>query len=187
MVDAGVFNIAQVNIAIPAAPVDSERLAGFMALLDPVNGIADGSPGFVWRLQTDDGNATGIRAFDDDRLIVNMSVWTSLEALSDFVFRSDHLAVLRRRREWFERTGEAYLALWWVPAGTIPTIADAEDRIAHVRAHGPTDYAFTFRQSFPAPTSPPPGGAGEGSSPPPGIPAPEPETPAAAAAPPSGG
>ena len=147
---AGAFHVAQVNIGLPVAPVDTPVLAEFMALLDPINAIADEAPGFVWRLQTSEGNATSIPVLDDDRLIVNMSVWESIDQLGEFVYRSGHVAVMRRRREWFERI-EVSVALWWVPAGRLPTVTDAEERLEHLRAHGPTAHAFTFRQRFPAP------------------------------------
>src|SRR4029079_9128165 len=109
------YNLAQVNIALPQAPLDSEQLAGFVERLEPVNALADAATGFVWRLQTEDGDATGIRAFGDDRLIVNMSVWSSLEALRQFVYRSGHADVLRRRKEWFESMPQLISALWWIP------------------------------------------------------------------------
>ena len=105
--DAGGWHLAQVNIALPREPLDAPLLADFVAALAPVNAVADASPGFVWRLQTEDGDATAIRAFGDDRLIVNMSVWESVEALRGFVYGEAHAAVLRRRREWFERLGRA--------------------------------------------------------------------------------
>jgi hypothetical protein len=139
-----------VNIALPRAPIDAPELAEFVALLEPVNVLADGSAGFVWRLQTEDGDATGIRAFDDDRLIVNMSVWESIEHLAEFVYRSDHVAVMRRRREWFERM-RLHMALWWIPVGHTPTVTEAEERLAHLRDLGPSPFAFTFKQRFPAP------------------------------------
>jgi hypothetical protein len=141
------MNIAQVNIALPQAPLDSPRLAEFVAALAPVNTLADAAPGFVWRLQTDDGDATGIRAFGDDRLIVNMSVWESIDALAEFVYRSGHVAVMRRRRDWFERI-RLHMVLWWIPAGVVPTVGDAEERLAHLREHGPTPFAFTFKARF---------------------------------------
>jgi hypothetical protein len=148
---AGRFHIAQVNIGLPVAPVDSPALAEFMALLGPVNAVADQAPGFVWRLQTEEGNATSIPVLGDERLIVNMSVWESIDRLADFVYRSrDHLGVMRRRRQWFERI-KVFMALWWVPAGHLPTVAEAEERLEHLRAHGPTPFAFTFRERFPAP------------------------------------
>ena len=153
------YELAQVNVARLLAPLDSPTLRDFVDLLEPVNAAADAAPGFVWRLQTEDGDATAVRAFDDDRLIVNMSVWTSLDALADYAYRSGHVRVLRRRKEWFEAMGEAYQVLWWVPAGQLPTMADAEQRLTHLRTHGPTEYAFTFRTPFPAPASAAPASA----------------------------
>lgn len=150
--------LAQVNIARLRAPLDSPQLADFVAALDPVNALADSSPGFVWRLQTEDGDATAIRVFDDDMLIVNMSVWESVEALADFSYRSDHRAVMLQRRKWFERMAEAFLVLWWVPAGHRPSVAEAEDRLARLRHDGPTPGAFTFRSPFPAPDADAPEG-----------------------------
>jgi hypothetical protein len=141
------FQIAQVNIGRAKAPTDSPLLADFMAALDPVNAIADATPGFVWRLQTEDGNATSLRPFEDDRMMINMSVWESIDVLSDFVYRSGHVDVMRRRREWFERT-EMHMALWWVPVGHIPSIDEALERIDHLREHGPTPHAFTFKARF---------------------------------------
>jgi hypothetical protein len=149
------YQLAQVNIALPVAPLTSDQLADFVAALDPVNAKADAAPGFVWRLQTEAGDVTGIRGFGDDRLIVNMSVWSSLERLADFVYRSPgHSAVMRRRREWFEKLAVAYHALWWIPSGHQPTISEAEERLGHLRSHGPTDVAFTFRTRFPPPLEP---------------------------------
>jgi hypothetical protein len=150
------FTLAQVNIGRLRAPLDSPQLASFMAALDPVNAVADVAPGFVWRLQTEDGNATAVRAFEWDQagsagVIMNMSVWDSVEALAAFVYSEQHRQVLRRRREWFEQMEEAFLALWWVPLGHIPTTGEAEDRIRHLRAHGPTPHAFTLRMHFPPP------------------------------------
>ena len=145
------WHVVQVNIALPHEAVDSPRLADFAAMLEPVNALADRSPGFVWRLQDSSGDATAIRAFDDDRLIVNMSVWESIEALWAFVYDSGHLDVMRRRREWFARLAEAHQALWWLPAGELPTVADAERRVAALRARGPTPYAFTFKHRFASP------------------------------------
>jgi hypothetical protein len=141
-------HLAQVNIALPKEPLESALLAEFVAWLEPVNARADSAEGFVWRLQTEDGDATGIKAFGDDRLIVNMSVWESIEALRAFVYGGIHVGVMRRRREWFERFPTSYLALWWVPAGVVPTVEDAKPRLRSLDAHGPTPYAFTFRQTF---------------------------------------
>ena len=140
-------HLAQVNIGLPLEPLDSELLREFVEALDPVNALADSSPGFVWRLQTEDGNATAICAFDDDRLIVNMSVWESLEALRAFVYTSGHTDVMRRRREWFHKL-DSYMALWWVPEGHVPTVAEAEERLHMLETLGPTPAAFTFRRHF---------------------------------------
>lgn len=142
------WQLAQVNVALLKAPLDSPELADFVAWLDPINAIADGAPGFAWRLQGDSGDATTIRIFDSDALIVNMSVWESVQALSDYVYRSAHSGVLRRRREWFHKMTEAHTALWWVSRGTRPTIAEAELRLKHLREVGPTAFAFTLKQIF---------------------------------------
>ncbi len=149
---SGGYHIAQVNVSLPLEPLESDRLAPFVAALDPVNAVADTAPGFVWRLQTEDGNATAVRVLGDDRLIVNLTVWASVEALGDFAFRGGaHLEVLRRRRQWFAPPQQAMTTLWWIPAGTVPTVAEAEQRLIHLREHGPTPHAFTFREPFPAP------------------------------------
>jgi hypothetical protein len=128
---------------LPREPLDSPLLADFVASLDAVNALADAHPGFVWRLQTDEGNATAIKAFGDERLIINMSVWETVQALADFVYRSGHLEVLRRRRDWFAQIRPSTV-LWWVPAGHIPSLTEAEERLEHLRSHGPTPFAFTF-------------------------------------------
>ena len=147
------FQLAQLNIALPVEPLTSDRLAEFVALLEPVNALADAAPGFVWRLQTEDGDATAVRAFGDEQLIVNMSVWESLDALATFVFGGFHAEVMRRRREWFAHLRDPYAVVWWVAAGVRPTITDAEERLASLREHGPTPYAFTVRRPFPPPGS----------------------------------
>ncbi len=149
------MHLAQLNIGRLTAPLDDPRIADFVDNLDPINALADAAPGFVWRLQDDTGNATNIQAFDDDELmIVNMSVWTSVEALADFVFRTAHVEYLRRRREFFEVPIEPITCLWRVPEGEPPTVADALARLDHLRAHGPTATAFTFRTRFTADGAP---------------------------------
>jgi hypothetical protein len=136
------------NIAIARAPTDHPLLGDFMAALDSVNAVADASPGFVWRLQTEDGDATAIRPFDDERTMVNMSVWRSLPDLRRFVYSERaHLDVMRRRREWFERM-DVYLVLWWVPAGHLPAIEEAKERLALLRERGPGPEAFSFREPY---------------------------------------
>ena len=146
--DPARFELAQVNIGRLLAPVDSPLVADFMAALDPINALADTSRGFIWRLQTTEGNATSIHSFDDELIISNMSVWDSIEALRAFTYTSAHTGVLRRRREWFDAYESAYMALWWVPAGHRPTIEEAKERLAALDRDGPTPFAFTFRQPF---------------------------------------
>ena len=145
------YHLAQFNLARAVAPLDDPKLAPFMARLDEINALAEASPGFVWRLQSDSGNATDIRAFDDPNMLVNMSVWTSAEALFDYVYRSGHAKVMARRGEWFERMSGPYTVLWWIPAGHHPTVEEANERLDHLNRHGPTPEAFTFKQRFPAP------------------------------------
>lgn len=144
------FHLAQINVARALAPLDDPRLAGFVARLDDINALADGSPGFVWRLQSDSGNATDIQVSPDPNVIVNMSVWEDLDALFAYVYRSDHLQVMAQRRQWFEKPAGAFMALWWLPAGTLPSIDDGLERIALLERSGPTPQAFTFRQPFDA-------------------------------------
>jgi hypothetical protein len=148
-----VFHVAQLNVAKLRAPLDSPQLSEFVANLEPINAIADASPGFVWRLQTEAGDATSIRAFADDMIIVNLSVWESLETLRAFVYASAHKAYLGRKAEWFEPASEPYLAAWWIPSGTVPTVQEAIDRLYALRAEGPTERAFTLKTPFPSPSS----------------------------------
>jgi hypothetical protein len=145
------FHIAQVNIGRLRAPIDDPIMEGFRSQLDPINALADRSPGFVWRLQTEAGNAIAIRPFADERMAINMSVWESLEALQQFVYRSAHAGPLRDRRQWFEPIDGPIQVLWWIPAGHVPTIAEALDRLQHLKVHGPSPAAFTFRTPFPPP------------------------------------
>ena len=141
-------HLAQINIGRLKAPIDHPSIAGFVARLADINALADRTPGFVWRLQTEDGNATSIRPFDDERIALNMSVWESLEALRAYVYSSEHAAVMRQRRDWFEKFGSVYLALWWIPAGHIPSIDEAKLRLASLETHGPTPFAFDFKTTF---------------------------------------
>ena len=145
------WELAQINIGRLLAPTDAPATAGFMNALEPINALADAAPGFRWRLQTEDGDATAIRPYPDDLMIVNMSTWTSLEALADFVCGEEHRAIMVQRRQWFEKFESVYLALWWVRAGHVPSIDEAKERLALLEANGSTPEAFTFRRPFPAP------------------------------------
>jgi hypothetical protein len=149
------YELAQLNIGIIKGPMDSAVMADFAANLERINALADRSPGFAWRLQSDQGNATSIRPFENENLLLNMSVWRDVESLQRYVYGSAHVEIMRRRREWFERMPEAFLVLWWVPVGHRPSIAEAIARLEVLRAKGPTAEAFTFRQPFPSPDSVP--------------------------------
>jgi len=142
------YHIAQVNIGRVRAPIADPLMAGFVARLDDLNALADRSPGFVWRLQTSEGNATYFRPYDDDRILMNMSVWESIDALRHYVYQTVHAELLRQRHEWFEKFSGTYTALWWVPAGHRPGIDEARKRLAHLEKHGPTEFAFTFKTTF---------------------------------------
>lgn len=142
------YHVAQVNIGRIKAPIDDPRMAGFTGRLDEINALADSSPGFVWRLQTAAGNATYFRPYDDDWILLNMSVWETVDSLKNYVYRTVHTELLRHRQEWFEKFEGTYLALWWVPAGHIPGIDEAKRRLAYLDKHGPTQFAFTFKSVF---------------------------------------
>ena len=139
------YHLAQLNVARAKAPVDDPIMQGFASRLAQINALADAAPGFIWRLKDDQGDATSIRAFDDALILVNMSVWESIEALKHYVYRTAHAELLRDRRSWFEQFSGAMLAMWWVPAGHIPSVEEAKERLAHLEQHGPSAYAFTFR------------------------------------------
>ncbi len=145
------YQLAQLNIGVIKAPMDSLVMKGFADNLDRINALAEATPGFVWRLQTEEGDATSIRPCDDPNLLVNMSVWRDVEALNHYVYASAHVELMRRRREWFERMDKAFLVLWWIPAGTLPTVEEALAKLEVLRAQGPTPAAFTFRHAFPPP------------------------------------
>ena len=145
------FEIAQLNVGRAVGAMDGAEMADFVARLDEINTLAEASPGFVWRLQGDNGNATALHYTDDPRFIVNLSVWRSIDELWAFAYASTHKELFRRRFDWFERSATPTMALWWQPAGTIPDIHDALARLRTLSDHGPTPDAFTFKQRFPPP------------------------------------
>ena len=149
------YQIAQLNVGRALAPLDDERMAGFMSRLDEVNQLAERSPGFVWRLQGESGNATELKVDDDPLFIVNLTVWESPDDLHAFTYRSDHKTVFARRFDWFERSVGPNVVLWWQPAGTIPTVEDALRRLRLLASSGPTAEAFTFKQRFAPPNESP--------------------------------
>lgn len=151
------YHLAQLNIARMLEPLESPRMAEFVDNLDRINALAEAAPGYVWRLQTDDGDATALRPFGDD-MLVNLSVWRDVQSLRAFVFSSAHVEIMRKRREWFQRMTEAYVVLWWLPRDELPTIEEAARRLAMLRRDGPGASAFTFRTAYPAPDGPADGG-----------------------------
>jgi hypothetical protein len=140
------YHIAQVNIGRIRAELNDPIMKGFVDNLETINLLAEASPGFVWRLQTDEGNATYLRPFNDERTLLNMSIWQTVEQLEHYVYRTAHVEFLRRRHAWFERFSGAYSALWWVPVGHVPGIDEAKKRVEHLDAHGPAQFAFTFKK-----------------------------------------
>ena len=144
------YELAQLNVAAMKQPLDSPGMADFVANLERINALAEASPGFVWRLQTDEGDATALRPFGDD-MLVNMSVWQDLESLKNYVYTTAHAEIMRRRKEWFEPMSQAYLVLWWINRGHRPTIDEARHKLSLLRDNGPTVDAFNFGHSFPPP------------------------------------
>jgi hypothetical protein len=149
------YRVAQINIARMIAPLGDPVMHGFVSRLAELNELADRSPGFVWRLQGDAGDATSIRAFDDPALLVNMSVWETVEALHAYVYRSQHGSMVRDRKNWFQKLDGPYYAIWWVPRGHIPSVEEGKDRLASLAQHGATPHAFWFGDRFPSPDAPP--------------------------------
>lgn len=147
------WHLAQVNIGVAKYSYEDPGFAEFVNNLDRINALADTAPGFVWRYAADDETAVGKDIFGDDDMLFNMSVWESREALMDYVYKTDHVHILRKRAEWFVQQKGPILALWWQPAGTLPTPAEAKHRLQQLEQSGPTEDAFTFRRFFAAPES----------------------------------
>ncbi|HSL30615.1 MAG TPA: DUF3291 domain-containing protein [Anaerolineales bacterium] len=148
------YHIAQINVARMLAPIDDPVMADFVAQLPPVNALAEESPGFVWRLQSESGDATAIKVYEDDMIIINLTVWESVDALREYVYTGAHHAVLRDRKRWFEKFDGPYYALWWLPAGQLPTAEQGKRRLEYLRKHGDTAYAFSFKHVFPVTVEP---------------------------------
>lgn len=145
------YHIAQVNVARAIATLDDPLMADFAEQLDEIYELAESSPGFIWRLRTEDISSTAPTLPMDERLFATTSVWDSLEALKTFVYKSAHARVMRRRKKWFIRLNSPYIALWWIPDGHIPDLAEVQERLDYLRTHGPTAFAFTFTHTFPPP------------------------------------
>ncbi|MDX5372578.1 MAG: DUF3291 domain-containing protein [Pseudomonadaceae bacterium] len=144
------YHLAQLNIASMKEPLESPGMADFVNNLERINALAEASPGYVWRLQDEAGDATAIRPFGEE-VLVNLSVWVDVQSLSDYVYKSAHTEMFKRRREWFAKVEQAHMVLWWVPAGHRPGVEEAVERLAHLREHGASAHAFSFRQAFAAP------------------------------------
>ena len=142
------MNLAQVNIARMLAPIDSPVMKDFVDNLDNINTLAESSDGFVWRLKDDTNNATSIKVFDDDFIIVNMSVWENTDSLFEFVYHSNHVEIFKRRKEWFEKMPEMHMVLWYVPANHFPSVEEAIERLTYLRNNGETPHAFSFKKRF---------------------------------------
>jgi hypothetical protein len=145
------YHLAQINIARMLAPIDDPIMADFVANLPSINALAERSPGFVWRLQSEGGDATSIKVYDDDMIIVNLTVWETPDVLRAFAYKTDHSGFLRDRKRWFEKFDGPYMAMWWIPAGHIPTTDEAKERLEHLREYGDSPVAFSFKNIFPAP------------------------------------
>lgn len=145
------FHLAQLNIAKMKFELDDIRMKDFVDNLDKVNGLAEQSPGFVWRLQTEERDATNLRVFDDNMLLVNLSVWETLAHLQHFVYHSFHLEILKRKQEWFDKMDSVHQVLWWIPAGESADLEESKRRLSYLQKHGESEYAFSFRKNFDAP------------------------------------
>lgn len=145
------YHLAQINIARMLAPIDDPRMADFVAQLPPINTLAEQSPGFVWRLQSEGGDATSIKVYDDDMIIINLTVWDCVDSLREYVYKSAHHGVLRERKRWFEKFDGPYYALWWVTAGHLPDPQEGKERLEYLRQHGDTSHAFSFKHVFSMP------------------------------------
>jgi hypothetical protein len=145
------YHLAQINIARMLAPIDDPIMIDFVAQLPPINALAEQSPGFVWRLQSASGDATSIKVYDDDMIIINLTVWEDVDTLREFVYKGNHFGVLRDRKRWFEIFKGSYYALWWIPAGHLPDTEEGKERLEYLREHAESPFAFSFKNIFPLP------------------------------------
>ena len=151
MPEEPLYHIAQINIGRIRYETDDPRMADFMDNLDRINDLAERSDGFVWRLKDDTNNATNIRLYDDPQLLLNMSVWRTIEDLEAFTYKTVHTRFVERREEWFQPFASAYLALWWVESDRLPTAGEGQEKVAYLESNGPSQLAFTFKDRFPMP------------------------------------
>lgn len=151
--DKNEWHLAQINIAkIAGQSINDPVMEKFVAQLDEINALAEGSPGFIWRLKDENNNATNLNPYHDERIIVNISVWETLDHLIKFIYQGRHAEVLRSRRDWFVNFGKPFTTLWYLPAGEIPTIEEAMRRLQSLQENGPTPFAFDFKAKFAPPS-----------------------------------
>ncbi|MEM8805851.1 MAG: DUF3291 domain-containing protein [Cyanobacteria bacterium P01_G01_bin.38] len=150
---APAYVLAQINIGLTKAPLDDPIMAEFVAALDEINALAEQSPGFIWRLQTPSGNATEIHAYDNPRQLLNISVWRGVEPLRDYVYKSMHGKFFARRRHWFEKFQGEHFAMWWIPAGHLPTVEEGKAKLALLEQRGDSPESFTFAKVYPPPAA----------------------------------
>ena len=142
------YNLAQVNIAKMLAPINDPIMQDFVNNLDRINVTADQAKGFVWRLQSEKDNATAIKVFEDESLVINMSVWADMDSLFNYIYKSGHIEVFKRKKEWFTKLQMMHMVFWFVQADHTPTPKEAKERLEHINTHGETPYAFTFKSKF---------------------------------------
>ncbi|WP_136480967.1 DUF3291 domain-containing protein [Cognatitamlana onchidii] len=141
------YHLAQVNIAKRKASLDDPIMVDFVNNVNKINGIADQSDGFIWRMKDEDKDL-GIEIFHDDSIIINISVWKDLGSLFNYTYKSGHIDVFKRKKEWFINTKKAHMAFWYVPAGYRPNFQDAKNRLDYLDEHGESPYAFSFKSKF---------------------------------------
>jgi len=147
------YQLAQINIArMRGVNIEDPIMKEFVDNLDSINYIAEQSEGFIWRLKDDDNNATAFNPYDDEQIIINISVWQNFETFRNFIFESKHIEYMKRRKEWFQSFGKAYTGMWWIKAGIFPTIEDAVDKLSYLQEHGPSEFIFDFKKQFPKPS-----------------------------------
>ncbi|MGB0679452.1 MAG: DUF3291 domain-containing protein [Polyangiales bacterium] len=151
------YHLAQYNTARILAELDDPKMRGFVDNLDRINALADKAPGFVWRVQTERGHSVDLRPYPDKKILITLSVWESVAAVRHFTYAAagEHAGMLRQRDQWFEHPEGEYIALWWIPAGTLPTVPQAVERLEHLRQFGPTPYVFNFKKTFAPPSDTP--------------------------------
>ena len=146
------YQLAQLNVARMKSPtIDAPAMQSFVAQLDTINALAESTQGFVWRFNDESDNATAFNPYNDPQIIVNLSVWESVEALKTFTYKTAHAGLIRQRTDWFQAFGKAAYVLWWVPKDHRPSLSEAQARLQQLQEAGPSPYGFTFKQAFPLP------------------------------------